>query len=116
MSAERQSAAQAIWPSTVETEPVRVPFFVTVNVSREAKVAVTVFAASIATVQVVAVTGVQFTDQPRKTEPDAGVAVSVTLVPTANDLEHVLPQEIPVGFEVTVPVPLPTELFVIVSA
>ena len=52
-------------------------------------------------------------DQPVNVEPDAGAAVSVMLVPLANDVEHVAPQSIPVGDDVTPPVPVP--LFVTLS-
>jgi len=45
-------------------------------------------------------------DQPVKTEPAAGVAVSVTLVPDAKVVEHVLPQLIPAGELLTEPLPV----------
>jgi hypothetical protein len=45
-------------------------------------------------------------DQPVKAEPDAGVAVSVMLDPDAKDAEHVLPQLIPAGALLTVPLPV----------
>jgi len=52
--------------------------------------------------------------QPRKLEPDAGRASSLTTVPTAKNAEHVpapfprvIVQLIPVGCEVTTPLPLP---------
>jgi len=45
--------------------------------------------------------------QPVKVEPAAGVAVSVTAVPLANEDEHVAPQEMPAGTLVTVPLPAP---------
>jgi len=48
----------------------------------------------------------QAPDQPTKIEPRPGVAVSVTVVPAANDVEHVNPQLMPVGLLVTVPLPL----------
>src|SRR5258708_15169913 len=44
---------------------------------------------------------------PVKTEPAAGIAVSVTVVPLAIPAEHVAPQLIPPTLLVTVPVPLP---------
>jgi hypothetical protein len=44
--------------------------------------------------------------QPVKTDPAAGVAVSVTLVPAANVAEQALPQLIPAGALVTVPLPV----------
>lgn len=46
-------------------------------------VAVTVFDASSVTEQEFAVRGVQFADHPTNVEPEAGVAVRVTTVPTA---------------------------------
>jgi hypothetical protein len=45
--------------------------------------------------------------QPRKTELLEGVGVSVTLVFTSYIFEHVLPQLIPAGLDVIVPVPVP---------
>src|SRR3954451_9376811 len=46
--------------------------------------------------------------QPVKSEPVSGVAVSVTLVPWSKPLEHVAPQSIPAGLELTDPVPVPS--------
>jgi hypothetical protein len=70
-------------------------------------VAVTlVFAVSV-TVQVA---GQLLPTQPVKVEPGAGTAVKVTAVPLANAAEHVVPQEIPAGLLVTVPVPVPVLL------
>jgi hypothetical protein len=40
-------------------------------------------------------------------EPAAGAAVKVTTVPLENEAEHLLPQAMPAGALVTVPVPLP---------
>jgi hypothetical protein len=57
-------------------------------------------------VQVVLVP-VQAPLQPVKVDPVAGVAVRVTLVPLLKDALQVLPQLIPDGAEVTVPVPVP---------
>jgi hypothetical protein len=45
--------------------------------------------------------------QPANTDPEAGTAVSVTVVPPENDREHVIPQLMPLGLLVTVPVPVP---------
>ena len=45
--------------------------------------------------------------QPANTEPAAGVAVRVTLVPEENDFEQVEPQLMPDGALVTVPEPVP---------
>src|SRR5438094_9989412 len=49
---------------------------------------------------------------PVNVEPAAGVAVSVTAVPFANDAEHAAPHEMPAGALVTVPVPAPVLLTV----
>ena len=46
-------------------------------------------------------------DQPVKIEPVLAVAVSVTDVPGEYEAVHVVPQLMPVGELVTVPVPLP---------
>jgi hypothetical protein len=45
--------------------------------------------------------------QPVKLEPAAGAAVKVTAVPLANAAAHVVPQEMPAGLLVTVPLPAP---------
>src|SRR6266702_3468005 len=45
--------------------------------------------------------------QPANVEPLAATAASVTLVPELNGALHVLPQVIPAGLEVTVPLPVP---------
>jgi len=45
--------------------------------------------------------------QPAKVEPAAGLAVSVMLLPVGNAAEHVAPQSIAAGFDVTDPLPLP---------
>jgi hypothetical protein len=45
--------------------------------------------------------------QPLKTEPAAGVAVSLTDVPDAKGSLQSLPQLIPAGVDFTAPVPLP---------
>jgi hypothetical protein len=49
-------------------------------------------------------------DQPAKTEPEAGVAVSATAVPLAKALEQELPQLMPAGELVIVPLPVPERL------
>jgi hypothetical protein len=46
-------------------------------------------------------------DQPTNTDRLSAVAVSVTEAPSANWAEHVAPQSIPAGLEVTVPAPVP---------
>src|SRR5262245_63251183 len=50
--------------------------------------------------------------QPVKVEPAAGVAVSVTAVPLANEVEHVAPHVMPAGALVMVPLPAPLLLTV----
>lgn len=45
--------------------------------------------------------------QPAKVEPVAGVALKVTGVPLLYNAEQVLPQLIPAGVLVTVPLPVP---------
>ena len=89
------------------------PTFRLVKVQFEArsKLAVTVFASSILTVQVVLLP-VQAPDQPIKVEPDSGAAVNVTLLLTAKLAEQLDPQLMPVGELVTVPVPVPVLLTV----
>ena len=49
----------------------------------------------------------QAPDQPANVEPDAAVAVSLTDVPLANLALQVVPQLMPDGLLVTVPVPVP---------
>jgi hypothetical protein len=44
---------------------------------------------------------------PANTNPEAGTAVSATLVPPENDREQVVPQLMPLGLLVTVPPPVP---------
>jgi hypothetical protein len=58
------------------------------------------------TVQVAAVPE-QPPDHPANTLPAAGAALSVTVVPDGNGDEHVDPQLIPAGVDVTVPEPVP---------
>jgi hypothetical protein len=50
--------------------------------------------------------------QPVKVDPLAGAAVSVMLVPKSKRALHVLPQLIPMGLLVTVPLPVPAWLTV----
>ena len=69
-----------------------------------ANAAPTVVAVVIATVH--APVPEQLPDQPVKTVPAAGVAVSLTLVPVLNVAEHVAPQLIPAGALLTVPLPV----------
>jgi hypothetical protein len=57
----------------------------------------------------------QASDQPEKTEPVAGDAVSITLVPKRKLREQVEPQLIPSGLELTAPEPVPDLLTVNVT-
>jgi hypothetical protein len=70
-----------------------------------ANVAVALFAASTVTTHVPV--PVHAPLQPLKREPVDGVAVRVTVVPDAIVALQALPQSIPVGEEVTVPLPVP---------
>ena len=63
------------------------------------------FAASVTCV--LAAVPVQLPDHPEKVAPLVGAAVKVTTVFCANAAEQVLPQAIPAGLDVTVPVPVP---------
>jgi len=74
-------------------------------------VAVTLVAAVIDTVHV-PVPEQPPPDQPLNVEPTPGVAARTTLVPELYDAEHVAPQLIPAGFDVTVPTPAPALLTV----
>jgi hypothetical protein len=73
-----------------------------VLVLADLKVAVTVAAAVTLQGPVL----VQLPLQPLNVLPEVGVAVSATVVPFANDAEHVAPQLIPAGELVTVPGPV----------
>jgi len=92
---------------------VPVPFPPRVTVSDDVpilKVAVTEVAAVIFTVQ--DPVPLHAPPHPANTEPEAGVAVSVTLILSENDALQVFPQLIPDGELVTVPAPLPELLTV----
>jgi len=77
-----------------------------------ANVALTVFAESIVTVQLVPL---QAPPQNMKSEPAGGLAVSVTVDPEVNDAAHVVGQLIPAGELETVPAPTPPRLIVSVK-
>jgi hypothetical protein len=90
------------------TVPAPLPSFVTVRVSSStANVAVTETAADIVTVHVEPLPLQPPPLHPLNVEPTYGVAVNVTLVPAASGAEHVAPQSIPAGLEVTLPLPSP---------
>jgi len=96
----------------LETAPVPLPDFVTVSMKAgKLNAAVTDVAALIVTVQLLAVP-VQAPLQPVNVEPTAGAAVRVTAVPDVNEVEHVVPQLMPAGALVIVPLPVPALLTV----
>jgi len=73
-----------------------------------AKVAVALLAAVIVTAHVPV--PLQAPDHPVKVDEAFGVAVRITDAPAVNELEQVVPQDIPAGAEVTVPLPVPAEI------
>jgi hypothetical protein len=75
------------------------------TVELELKVALTDCAEFIVTLH--APVPLQAPPQPAKVEPESGVAAKLTTVPLAKLAEHVVPQEVPEGVLVTVPVPSP---------
>src|SRR5207237_514574 len=113
VSYEAEHVAPQSMPAGLDvTVPLPVPALLTDsgNVWR-VKVAVTVVAALIVTLHVpVPVQPPPL--QPANNEPDADVAVNVTTVPASYEAEHVAPQSMPAGLDVTAPLPapaLPTE-------
>jgi hypothetical protein len=108
-------APQEIPEGVLVTVPVPVPLLATVRVKGPGfavKFALTDFAASMVTLQ--PPVPLQAPPQPANVEPVSGVAVKFTTVRLSKLAEHVVPQEIPAGVLVTVPVPVP--LFVTVRA
>ena len=102
-----QVVPQSIPAGALVIVPVPVPDLVTVNCTGMAlKVAVTVFAAFMVTVQVVVVP-VHAPVQPSKAEPAAGAAVNVTLAFWLKLAVQVVPQLMPAGLLVIVPAPVP---------
>jgi len=100
-------APQEMPAGALVTVPLPAPAFVTVSAKDDCmKVAVTEVAALIVTVQgPVPVHPAPL--QPVNVEPTAAAAVNVTAVPFVNDAEQVVPQEMPAGLLVTVPLPAP---------
>jgi hypothetical protein len=62
---------------------------------------------ALSAITVLAAVPEQLPDQPANVDPLAGVAVNVTAVFNGNVAEQVLPQEMPTGLELTVPLPIP---------
>jgi len=110
-------APQSIPAGLLITVPVPEPTFSTVTVGRgeTLKVAVTDLAASMVTWQVLPLP-VHPPLHPANMEPKEGEAVSVTTVPLTKLEEHVLPQSIPAGLDVTLPLPVPSFATVRVGA
>jgi len=105
-----QSVPQVMPAGLLVTVPLPFPGLVTVRVNRWIeKVAVQVLLAVMVTTPAVQ-SGAPL--QPAKMEPLAGVAVSVTTVPLAYDSKQSVPQVIPGGLLVTVPLPLPALVIV----
>jgi hypothetical protein len=105
---------QKIPPGELKTSPLPVPVLLTVSVGGPVgavNVAVTVASALSVTWQV-PVPEQPPPDQPAKVEPPVGLAVSVTCAPWLNCEEQVVPQLMPAGELVTVPVPVP-DLFTV---
>jgi len=97
------------------TVPVPLPPSVTTSESLSAKLACTLVSA-----ETVNVHGAVVPSQPPPVQPTnvleaSGAAVSVTEVPTSYFCEQLVPQLMPVGAEVTVPVPLPPGVTVTVN-
>jgi hypothetical protein len=102
-----QSAPQLIPAGEDVTVPLPVPDLVTFSVNVwTVKLAVTVVAAFIVTVQV-PVPEQPPPLQPLNVDPPAADAVSVTTVPPLYASEQSAPQLIPAGLDVTVPLPVP---------
>src|SRR5438093_1527365 len=101
-------APQAIPAGLLATVPAPAPALVSVRVKDcTANVAVTEVAAFTVTMQVPEPEQPPPPLQPVKVEPASGVAVKVTAVPTVNEAEQAVPQEIPEGALLTVPLPVP---------
>src|SRR5262249_28729917 len=98
-------APQSIPGGFEVTAPSPTPALTTVSALSDSKVAVTECGTVIVNVQVPV--PAQSPDQPVNVDPAAGLAVSVTDVPWAKECVHVAPQSMPVGVDVTEPVPLP---------
>jgi len=104
MYGSEQSAPQLIPDGLAVTVPAPRSAFATASVYTSLNVAVTVRAAVIVTVHVFA-DAESHPDQPVNAEPDAAVAVRVTVVPLTYGSEQSAPQVIPAGFAVTLPEP-----------
>jgi hypothetical protein len=108
-----QSVPQFIPAGSLTIVPLGVPLdvisftIVVVNAYPEELLKVAVHATLLFRVTLPAV---QLLDHPANVEPGAAVARRLTFVPLLKLFVHVLPQLIPVGLLVTVPVPVPARL------
>src|SRR5438552_12356711 len=104
----REVVPQVLPAGLLATVPLPVPAETTVRAKIcRSKVAVTVVSAVRVTVQL-AVPVQPPPCQPIKTEPGAGVGVSVTRLPLVY-LQQLVPQVLPAGLLATVPLPVPAE-------
>lgn len=94
---------------TLVTEPVPVPVFVMVNkwLGVVSNVAVTVVLDVPTRIEQVPVPEHPPPLQPVKLDPEAGVAVRLTVLPLSKVAEHVAPQLMPAGALTTEPEPVP---------
>ena len=112
--ASEQSTPQLIPGGVLETVPMPVPTLLTVRMKVfRLKVAVTFLDADMVTLQVPV--PLQAPLQPAKVEFHFGLAVKVTTVLAGKSSAQSVPQEIPAGELVTVPLPVPSRLTVRVS-
>ena len=88
------------------TDPLPVPAFVIVSVAGGIKLK---FAVQLRSAVIVMLPSRQSASpaHPLKREPGAGVAVSVTTCAKVNGVLQTLPQLMPAGLDVTVPLPVP---------
>ena len=101
-------------PGELLTVPLPVPMFVTLSeavLGGAVKLAETVCAAFMTMTQ--EPVPVQPPDQPENVEPPVALAVRVTELPVANSAAHALPQLMPAGVLVTMPLPV---LFIVNSS
>ena len=108
-----QSPGQLMPAGADATPPVPVPVIVTTIEFASANVGAMVTSAEAVTTQS-PTPGQLSLPQPINVEPGAGVAVNVIAVPSTKGSLQSVPQSMPAGFDVTVPVPLPVIEIVIV--
>jgi hypothetical protein len=101
-----QVEPQAMPLGLLVTGPLPLPALLMLSAKPALKVAVTAFAPSIVSRQVLELP-LHAPDQPAKKEPLFGVAVNATLAPRANDAWHCDPQLMPDGALETGPLPVP---------